>query len=196
MTSRTPIVRQIAWLSVVPQLAIMWLFMWFFSLADVQQAVLLGVLAYLALSMSLRFGIAKAHRRGISLFKRKQYAEAVPEFERSYDFFRRNKWMDDWRFLMLLSSSRISYREMALLNLAFCHSQAGNGLKAKECYQRALAEFPYSEMAKVSLKMIESVEKTAEPSSVGNVATRAAVCLQCIALSSSQNKEHLNEKSI
>ena len=174
MSSRAPIVRQIAWLSVVPQLSIMGLIMWLLSIAGVQQPVLSGALAFLALSVTLRFGIPKAHRRGISLFKRKQYAEAIPEFERSYDFFNRNRWVDDWRFLALLSSSRVSYREMALLNLAFCHSQAGNGLRAKEYYQRTLAEFPDSEMARASLRMIESAEKTAQQTSAGDVATRAA----------------------
>jgi tetratricopeptide (TPR) repeat protein len=173
MSSKAPIVRQIAWLSVVPQLVIMALIMWLLSIAGVQQAILLGALTYLALSIILRFGIPKAHRRGISLFKRKQYTEAIPEFERSYDFFSRNRWIDDLRFLVLLSSSRISYREMALLNLAFCQSQAGNGLKAKECYQRTLAEFPDSEMAKASLKMIESAEKAAQPTSRGDSSTRA-----------------------
>lgn len=174
MSARIPIVRQIAWLSVVPQLTIMGLIMWLLSIAGVRQSIVFGALAYLALSMTLRFGIPKAHRRGILLFKRKQYAEAIPEFERSYDFFNRNRWIDDWRFLVLLSSSRVSYREMAFLNLAFCHSQAGSGFKAKEYYQRTLADFPDSEMAKVSLRMIESAEKSAQHTSAGDVATRAA----------------------
>ncbi|MBP7275396.1 MAG: hypothetical protein KBA51_04250 [Kiritimatiellae bacterium] len=173
MSSGAPIVRQIAWLSVVPQLAIMGLIMWLLSMAGVQEAIFFGALAYLALSMSLRYGVAREHRRGISLFKRKQYADAIPSFERSYDFFSRYRWLDDWRFLTLLSSSRISYREMALLNMAFCHAQAGNGLKAKEFYRRTQAEFPESEMAKASLRMIESAENDARPSSAGDAAHRA-----------------------
>lgn len=174
MSSTTPIVRQIAWLSVLPQLAIMGLIIGLLYIVGVKQCVLLGALAYLAISLALRSGIATAHRRGISRFKRKQYKEAIPEFERSHDFFARHKWIDDCRFLTLLSSSRVSYREMALLNMAFCHSQAGDGLNAKECYNRALMEFPDSEMAKTSLRMIESAEKTAQPTSAGDVATRAA----------------------
>ncbi len=130
--------------------------------SGLEQAVLVGALAYVGLSMVLRFGIPSSHRRGIALFKKKRYEEAIPEFERSYSFFERSKWIDDFRFLTLLSSSRISYREMALLNIAFCYAQAGYGSKAKEYYKRALAEFPDSEMAITSLKMIESVEKNVQ----------------------------------
>ena len=168
MSSKPPIVRQIAWLSVLPQLAIMVLVMWLLSIVGVQQAVLLGALVYLMLSMTLRFGIPKAHRRGISLVKRKQYTEAIPEFERSYEFFMRHKWIDNFRFVTLLSSSRMGYREMALLNMSFCYSQAGKGLKAKEYYHRTLKEFPESELAKTALRMIESAEKTAQPSVPGD----------------------------
>ncbi len=88
--------------------------------------------------------------------------EAGAEFKLSYDFFTRHPWIDDWRFITLLSSSRVSYREMALLNMAFCHAQEGDGVKAKEFYQRTLKEFPDSGMAKASLRMIESAEKSAE----------------------------------
>ena len=48
---------------------------------------------------------------------------------------------------------------MALLNIAFCHAQLGNGELAKEYYQKTLHEFPDSGMAKASLNMIETFEK-------------------------------------
>lgn len=44
MSSRTPIVRQIAWLSVVPQLTIMGLIMWLLSIAGVRQSIVFGAL--------------------------------------------------------------------------------------------------------------------------------------------------------
>ncbi len=50
MSSRAPIVHQIAWLSVVPQLTIMGLIMWLLSIAGVRQSIVFGALAYLALT--------------------------------------------------------------------------------------------------------------------------------------------------
>ena len=48
------------------------------------------------------------------------------------EFFKRYNWIDKYRFVVLLSLSRISYTEMALANIAFCHGQLGEGGKSKE----------------------------------------------------------------
>lgn len=53
----------------------------------------------------------------------------------------------------------MSYREMALVNIAFAYSQIGNGERAKAYYQHALEEFPNSSMAIAALRLIESVEQ-------------------------------------
>ena len=58
----------------------------------------------------------------------------------------------------MMSASAVSFREMALLNIAFAHSQIGKGEKAKEYYQRTLSEFPSSSMANAALRMIDSAE--------------------------------------
>ena len=60
----------------------------------------------------------------------------------------------------MMSPSAMSYREMALINIAFAYSQIGNGIKAKEYYQQTQQEFPDSGMANAALKMIESVEQS------------------------------------
>ncbi len=159
MSSRLPIVRQIAWLSVLPQLLLIALIMGLLYLAGVQQPFFVGALTYLTLALVLRGSIARTHRRGVSRFKRRQFEEAIRYFEDSYDFFTRHPWIDEWRFLTILSSSQIGYREMALLNIAFCHTQLGDGRKAKEFYQRTLDEYPDSKMARTSLRMIESAEQ-------------------------------------
>ena len=59
----------------------------------------------------------------------------------------------------MMSASAISYREMALCNIAFCYSQLGDGQKAESYYRRALDEFPNSALAVAALRMIESVRQ-------------------------------------
>ena len=61
-----------------------------------------------------------------------------------------------------MSASAMSYREMALCNIAFCYSQIGKGMKAIEYYQRVLKEFPNSGLAQSALRMIESGEDNAK----------------------------------
>lgn len=156
MTSKKPVVRQIAWSSMIVQVIILLVLMYFF----IPELVLL---IYLALTLLLRMLIPKNHRKGISLSKAGNYAEAVGEFEKSYEFFTMHPWIDKYRFITLLSNSRISYREMALINMAYSYSQTGDGENSKKYYEKALEQFPDSEMAKAALQMIHSFENTASP---------------------------------
>ncbi len=157
MTSSLPIVRQISWFSVVPQLAVLSAIIAIARTLDTPNPVAVGVACYLALSLTLRTQIPSAHRRGIKLFKQEKFYEAVPQFEISYEFFSRHAWIDRWRAITLLSSSRTSYKEMALLNVAFCLGQCGQSDEAIKIYKRALVEFPGSKLAETSIRMLEGL---------------------------------------
>ena len=160
MASKTPIVRQTAWLSVLPQFVFMGLLVLLYSLIieSFLNALMVAMFTYLAISLTLKFSISHYHRKGISLFKAKEFKEAADQFEKSYRFFKKHQWIDKYRYITLLSSSRASYTEMALLNIAFANAQIGNGKIAKQYYQQCLSEFSDSEMAKTSLNMIASIE--------------------------------------
>ena len=163
MASKSPIVRQVAWLSLLPQFALIVCIIVFARLIGFRNYVLAGAIIYLAISFLLRFGIPFHHRKGIALFKKGAFVDAIPFFEKSYDFFKRNVWIDKYRYITLLSSSRASYTEMALLNIAFCYGQSGDGKRSKEYYKKTLSEFPDSEIAKASLRMFESAKELTEP---------------------------------
>ncbi|MDC7223261.1 MAG: hypothetical protein PQJ60_05925 [Spirochaetales bacterium] len=98
--------------------------------------------------------ISSKHRKGIRLFKQKRFEEAIPYFQESYSYFMKNKWLDKYRYITMLSSSRISYTEMALLNEAFCLCQLEKKAEAIEKYEMVLHFFPESEMAASALKML------------------------------------------
>ena len=155
MASNLPIFGQIAWKSLLLHFIILLGIIGIFSIAGVTEPFIFGFISYFILLLSLRRLVPRNHSRGISLIKRKKFKEALEEFKKSYDFFKRNKWIDKYRHIVMLSSSRISYTEMDLLNIAFCYGQLGDGKKAKEFYEKTLLEFPDSEIAKVSLKMYE-----------------------------------------
>ena len=159
MASEQPLVRQVAWISFLPQVAILAGFIMLMVAAEAPDPVVKGALLYLVLSIALRKLIPRAHRRGVKLIRRKAFGPAIPAFEKSFDFFSRHKWLDEYRYLTLLSSSRISYREMALLNLAYCHGQTGNSETSREIYQQTLAAFPQSEMARAALRMFDAANQ-------------------------------------
>jgi tetratricopeptide (TPR) repeat protein len=108
----------------------------------------------------LRSFIPKSHRKGLSLYKENRFLEGIDSFQKSYDFFCQHNYLDKYRYLLLLSSSKMGYKEMALNNIAFGYSQIGDGKKAKEYYERLLLEFPKNGIAKAALKMIDSFERS------------------------------------
>jgi tetratricopeptide (TPR) repeat protein len=163
MSSKIPIVKQMAWLSAIPHLIIFACLVLVVRLLGFKSDVPIGAILFLAIYYILRYQVPKHHRRGIVLYKKKKFTEAIPHFQKSYDFFRNKSWIDKYRYIALLSSSRISYTEMALINMAYCHGQIGNGKESKMLYKKTLEEFPNSEMAKASLRMFESAEKITEP---------------------------------
>ena len=125
-------------------------------LRDWLLSMILGASIYLAYSFGSRYILAAAHRAGIRLSRHGRFKEAIACYEQSYDFFSRYHWIDRYRSVVLMTPSAISYREMALINIAFCHGQLGNGDAAKQYYEKALDEFPDSVMARAGLGMVNA----------------------------------------
>lgn len=96
------------------------------------------------------------------------FAEAIPCFERSLEFFDRHPWLDRYRSVILLSVSAISYREMAMTNLGFCYSQLLDGTNARQWYERCIERFPESSIAQCSLNMLDCafITKDTNPSRI------------------------------
>lgn len=158
MSSKVPIVKEINWFSIIPHLLVIGIIIFTWNLYYPNYSTLLGCLTYIIISYTLRTQIPKPHTKGMKLVKSGDFEKAIPYFEKSYDFFQDNIWVDKYRFLTILSSSKMSYQEMSLVNIAFCYSQIGNGEKSKEFYLRTLKEFPENSIAITSLRMLNSVQ--------------------------------------
>ena len=94
MASRLPVTRQIAWVSVLPQLGILLAMIILAKLLAVDNFVLVSAAAYVMLSISLRTLVPRHQRRGMRLFRQERFAEAIPRFESSYRYFGRHPWLD------------------------------------------------------------------------------------------------------
>ncbi len=162
MASKQPIVKQLAWISLIPQLLVMAGIVAVMVQLKAPYPLITGALVYLALSICLRQLVPAAHRHGMARLKNKDYRAAIAEFRKSYDLFSKHRWIDRLRYLVLLSPSRVGHREMALLNIAYCYGQIGEGTMSRKYYQKTLAEFPDSEIAKTALKMFASAQRAAE----------------------------------
>ena len=159
-TAGKPILRQTAWTSVFLQFFIMGVLAAGFMLfvKPYWLSFCLGVTAYLVIHFILEGCIPHNHRKGLLLCKQGNYGQAIEEFKKSYHFFCRHPWIDQYRYLALLSSSKVSYTEMALMNIVFCYAQLNDAALAKAYCQKTLEYFPDSQTAKSTLNMIASLE--------------------------------------
>jgi tetratricopeptide (TPR) repeat protein len=157
-----PLVRPVSWsvtaihlVLMAALIAVAWTFL------QPAAALCVGSGMYLAYSLGSRSLLTRAHRKGVRLSRTGRYSEAIHAYEESFRFFSRHPWLDRFRAIAMLSPAALSYREMALCNMAFCHAQLGQGAKAKDLYRAVLAEFPGNALAATSLLMIESGEQMA-----------------------------------
>lgn len=160
MASNVPVVKQVAWLFMIPQLFIIGsIMMACYLVGRTENSALYGVLIYWGIAFILRNVVAKDHRKGMQLVKENKFTEAIPYFSKSYEYFTKYVWVDNYRYLTLLSSSKMCYREMALCNIAFCYSQIGEGRKAAEFYKKTLETYPENGLAQSALRMLESAQQ-------------------------------------
>ena len=162
MSSKIPTTQQADWWSFVPHTIILTLLMLAWSPLGMQWAFAGGIITFLLLVYLLRNFVPRSHRAGMLKIAREDFENAILDFESSYDFFNQKSWVDKYRFVTTLTSSKITYREMALLNIAYCYAQLGNAEKAIEYYKWTLREFPESIIARNGLRMIESLTKKTE----------------------------------
>lgn len=160
VNSEVPVVKKIAWAYTVPQLMLLFLLTLFFWKAflptNLSLAAAYGAVVYLLYSFGSKSLLLRYHREGIHLSKLKAFREAIDKFQRSYGFLESHPWLDKYRFITMLDSSALSYREMALCNIAYSHVQLDDPVSALKYYQRALEEFPESEMAQSGIEYVAS----------------------------------------
>lgn len=159
MSSKVPVFNQIAWTSLIIQLGIICSFYYVFEKLGIGDSILMAALLYSLLAFILRRTVAKNHRMGITIIKEHRYQESIPYFEKSIVFFEQNDWVDKYRFITLLSSSKLSYKDMGLCNIAFAYSQIGEGEKAIFYYEKANVANPSNGLAIAGLNMLNSIKQ-------------------------------------
>ncbi len=118
-----------------------------------------GAVVYLLYSNLSKVVLSRSHREGRRLTTEGHYEQAVAAFDRSYAFFSKYRWIDQYRYLVMLDSAALSYREMALVNAGYCCVMLGDLPRAKTYYQKVLAEFPNNTVAKNNLTQLTEYER-------------------------------------
>lgn len=164
MSFNVPIYNKFSWASLPPQFLVIGIFSFvayliglneILNLQGVIASVMYGAIGQLVVWYGVRSIVAKFHKQGMDLVKQEKFTEAIPLFIDSLEMFAKYSWVDKYRYF-LISSSKMSYREMDLNNIAFCYAQIGEKEKAIQFYKQTLQEFPNSGMAKAALNFINT----------------------------------------
>ena len=156
MSTRTTTVRQVSWTAVIPPLVALAAIAVATAIAGLPSGIVWGLGLYVAYALGARRLIAGRHRRGIALLKQRRYREATAQLQESFAFFDRHPWIDRLRCIVLMNPSALSYREMDLLNVAFCYAQIGDRKRARECYESCLARFPGNHLASTAIRALDA----------------------------------------
>lgn len=156
MSVNVPIVRQVSWPA-----ALLITLLWVAIIAVLvilfkKHGIFIGVVLFSLLFILLQQLIPSSHNKGMKAIKQNDFKTAIEYFKQSAEFFTKNKWIDKYRAVTLLSASKMCYREMALCNMAFCYGQTMQAEKAKALYKEILDEYPDNGIAYYALNSIST----------------------------------------
>jgi tetratricopeptide (TPR) repeat protein len=165
MQERLPVVRQVHWISLIPQVAaivgLTLLTYGVFPRLGFFRASFIAALGYLIFNRLMRSLLTRDHILGMRAYHAQQFDDAILHFDNSYRFFSTHRKVDAWRSLLLGVASRNPYRIIALCNKAYCYGQMGRGPEAIKLYEQVLGEDPNCLLAQSSLTMLRAGSATA-----------------------------------
>lgn len=143
----------------VIQLLILAILYFVYYLIGVDNPLIFSPATYLVITLGMQLLFTINFRKGFSFYKKEQFENAIPEFQKSYDFYSKHRWLDNNRYIIMMSATQNTYLEMSLVDLAYSYEQLGNAEQAKELYLKTLSLFPESEMAKTALNIMNMMKK-------------------------------------
>jgi hypothetical protein len=159
MSSKVPFVKkEIAWLSLIPRLLLLGLLCLVFYQFDKRTFFLYALIVHTAITYGMRrFAFPSVVHTSVALIKEAKFEEAIPYIKESIDYYDKHPWIDKYRFLLMISSSKQCIMELLLCNLAYCHLQIGDVGIAKLTYEEVLSRYPENPNARVQLQTINAV---------------------------------------
>ena len=154
MKQEVPITKSISIFFAIILIGMLVLFIAGFYFSGSDEPVVWGAMIYLMCSFLLRYTVPRHHRKGMSFIKQGRYEEAMASFEKSFVYFSRHAWVDTFRVITAFSSSKLSFREIAMVNKAFCLVCLDHKEEARRVYEQCLAEYPKNHIAFFALKAL------------------------------------------
>ena len=130
---------------------------WLQPATGFSRALVFAFALYFVYGAAARSFILWRHQRAMKLFRRRNYRDAIPAFEQSERYLAANPWIDRQRWIVLLSASAISYREMALFNIGAAHVHLDHPGPARRAFNHFLDVAPRSPLAPTVRKILSTL---------------------------------------
>jgi tetratricopeptide (TPR) repeat protein len=164
MSSKVPFVKQeTVWLAIIPHILVIGILCMVYYQWDRKNYFAFGFITYVIIWYGLRtMAFPKDVHKSIGLIKEEKFGEAIPYIERSIEYYNKHLWIDKYRFLLMVSSSKRGIRESSICNLGFCLLQTGQVKAAKEVYEDVLRQYPENTIAIIQLRTINTISNSTE----------------------------------
>lgn len=147
MARKIPVIRNTNYFYFIPQIGILSFIIYALYYFEVSHYLILGVSLYFLLSIYLKVLIPKWHRKGIFYLRKGELEASILTFQKSYQYFQKYPWIDQYRAFTLFSTSQLSYSEMALMNIIYCYEQLGDKKNAQKYLKILRQQFPNNKFA-------------------------------------------------
>lgn len=148
--------RAIAWWTLPVHFTLLILMIWGFSQIGIENPGLWACAVFILYSFLGRMIFSFHQRQGMRLLRLKKFEQALDQFRKSELYFKKYPWLDRFRFFFMLSASKLTFREMALLNQGYCLIMTGKLSEASLHFQNIRFEHPQNT---VILPWLENLEQ-------------------------------------
>lgn len=148
-----------SWLSIIVQSSFCAALACIFYLIGIAFPVSYALFIPLIFSSSMRVLFLNTQWKGRKLIRLNYFREAIPYFERNILFFKKYSWLDKWRHLLFFNHSKLTYKQIDLLNKAYCLIRIGDKEKALEIFRAMLKKHPNILLLTTIQDIIKYLEK-------------------------------------
>ncbi len=99
--------------------------------------------------------------QGVDYLKKGQFEQALVAFQAQYYVLESNSWVDRYRWLVLLSPTTYSFREVALLYQVAPYVQLGDKKRVMDATRECLRINPLNVFAHTRLELVEAAQSVA-----------------------------------
>jgi tetratricopeptide (TPR) repeat protein len=99
----------------------------------------MGIMVFLIILLLQQSIHRGSFRQGMKYLKKNQYDAAITSFQKSLKHFEQYPFLDKYRYVLLISPSEISCKEMALQNIVACYCFLNDKEKATFYYDSLIS---------------------------------------------------------